>query len=229
MDGVAGRDGDGIHVVAYFGDTTGEGRYSSGDAQRIARLVQQLDTGYPAWPLADPALVGDIDRDGRVSSADSVALVKEVQYLTGGRRNPALDQPQIPLVPEVALTAEVEEGGVVFAAAAPAVGGASVAAAAVSAGARTAAPGGFELSRALGELNALRTSTPAQDLSLRFLRGERTWDQAAAIGSAEESWRVKLPKLTAGVKLAPGAVPEGASAGVAEALRYLVKRKGGGR
>src|SRR5437879_1123510 len=45
---------DAVHVVAYIGDTTGNGGYSSLDAQRILRVAAGLDSGFTAYPLIDP-------------------------------------------------------------------------------------------------------------------------------------------------------------------------------
>ncbi|MCH5376851.1 MAG: PA14 domain-containing protein, partial [Planctomycetes bacterium] len=64
-------DDDGIHVVAYFGDVTGNGTYSSLDTSRISRMAVGLDTGFAAFPSADPVLVGDITGNGGFSSLDT--------------------------------------------------------------------------------------------------------------------------------------------------------------
>jgi hypothetical protein len=65
-----GLDDDGLHVVTKLGDATGEGIYSSLDAQRIQRVLLQLDTGFSAFPLIDPAIVGDVNGNGRLDAAD---------------------------------------------------------------------------------------------------------------------------------------------------------------
>ena len=51
---IAATDGDGVHVVAYLGDTTGNGGYSGLDAALISRVVANIDTGFAAFPLARP-------------------------------------------------------------------------------------------------------------------------------------------------------------------------------
>ena len=83
----------------------------------------------------------------------------------------------------------------------------------------------FSLAQAMSELNAMRIATPAQDLTLRFLAGERTWEQIAAAPTAEQSWKVTLPTLTTGVNLPAGAQTAGTGEGVLQALKYLVKKK----
>ena len=49
VNGTAARDDDGIHVVGYFGDTTGNHAYSSADATRLLRVAVGLDSGFDAW------------------------------------------------------------------------------------------------------------------------------------------------------------------------------------
>lgn len=62
---------DGVHLVAYFGDATGNGTYSSLDTSRVSRVVVGLDNGFSAYPLADPLLVGDLTGNGNFSSLDT--------------------------------------------------------------------------------------------------------------------------------------------------------------
>jgi hypothetical protein len=45
---------DAIHVVAYLGDATGTGGYSSLDGQRILRVAATLDSGFALFLLLDP-------------------------------------------------------------------------------------------------------------------------------------------------------------------------------
>jgi hypothetical protein len=74
VNGAARGDDDGVHVVGYAGDATGEGVYSALDAQRILRVNTGADSGFAAWPLVDPVVVADITGDGRLTSLDA-ALV----------------------------------------------------------------------------------------------------------------------------------------------------------
>jgi hypothetical protein len=86
---------DGVHVVGYFGETSGNGRLSIADVSLLQRVVTGLDTGFAAYQLADPTLVADISGNGVISVADQSLLQREVQSLG----NPALDVPQIPTIP----------------------------------------------------------------------------------------------------------------------------------
>src|SRR5947199_9775706 len=55
---------DALHLVAYVGNGDGSGGYSSNDAVLITRVGLQADSGFVAYPLVDPVLVGDTDGDG---------------------------------------------------------------------------------------------------------------------------------------------------------------------
>lgn len=81
---------DGLHVVAYFGDASGNARYSSADATRILRVAVGLDAGFAAFPLADPRILADIDGNGRVSSLDATRALQEAL---------GIDQDRIPPLP----------------------------------------------------------------------------------------------------------------------------------
>jgi lysophospholipase L1-like esterase len=78
---------DAVHLVAYFGDTTGNGTYSALDGQRVLRHAVGLDSGFAAYPLADPVLVADITANGAVSSLDATRILQEVV---------GIDRPEIP-------------------------------------------------------------------------------------------------------------------------------------
>jgi hypothetical protein len=83
---------DGIHVVGYFGDTTGNAAYSATDALRALRVAVGLDSGFSAWQLADPLLIADVTANGLVNSADAVRILQEAI---------GMDRPEIPPLPEV--------------------------------------------------------------------------------------------------------------------------------
>lgn len=68
---------DGVHVVAYLGDTTGNGGYSSLDGQRVLRVAVGLDTGFGAFPLVDPVILADITGDSAISSLDATRILQE--------------------------------------------------------------------------------------------------------------------------------------------------------
>lgn len=79
-----------IHLAVYFGDTTGDQDYSGLDAQRIARVVVGLDTGFAAFPLVDPVVVADVTGNGELSGLDAVLVARQVV---------GLDAPEIPPLP----------------------------------------------------------------------------------------------------------------------------------
>ena len=81
---------DALQVVAYLGDTTGNGKYSSLDAQRISRVVVGYDTGFAAFSSTDPVLIGDVTGNGALSSLDATRVKQEVV---------GYDRPEIPPLP----------------------------------------------------------------------------------------------------------------------------------
>ena len=87
---------DAVHVVAYFGDTSGDGAYSALDGQHVLRYVVRRDSGFAAYPLADPVLLGDITGNGAVTALDATRISQEVSYLTG---TSTVDRPEIPPIP----------------------------------------------------------------------------------------------------------------------------------
>jgi PKD repeat protein len=88
--GAAVRDDDGLHLVAYLGDTSGNAKYSTLDVQRIQRAVLRMDSGFGAYPLIDPVVVADINGNGALSSLDAQRVLSEVM---------GLDRAEIPPIP----------------------------------------------------------------------------------------------------------------------------------
>ncbi len=86
---IAAQDNDGLHVVGYVGDTTGDGIYTTEDVTRGMRVANFQDSGLSAFPLIDPVVVGDINLDGKVSALDILLLRAEVA---------GTDRPEIPPV-----------------------------------------------------------------------------------------------------------------------------------
>jgi len=80
-----------LHVVAYIGDTTGNGSYSSLVAQRVLRVAAGLDSGFAPYPLVDPVIIGDVTRNGTISSLDATRILQ-----AGVGLNP----PEIPPIPQ---------------------------------------------------------------------------------------------------------------------------------
>ena len=64
-------DDDGVHVVAYFGDVSGNGDYTGTDASYIARNSVSLDGGFAGFPLLDPQIIGDLTGLSGISALDT--------------------------------------------------------------------------------------------------------------------------------------------------------------
>jgi hypothetical protein len=94
------RDDDALHVVAYFGDASGNGAYSAQDASLISRLAVGLDGGLQLYRLLDPVVIADITGNGAVSAADT-SLILQVAV--------GISTPEVPLLPFPAFT--VTAGG----------------------------------------------------------------------------------------------------------------------
>jgi hypothetical protein len=62
---------DAVHLVANFGETTGNQTYSGLDSQRTARIAVGLDTGFEAYPVVDPIIVADVTGNGLISGLDA--------------------------------------------------------------------------------------------------------------------------------------------------------------
>jgi hypothetical protein len=81
---------DGLQVVAYVGDTSGDGIYSPLDASLISRVATIFDTGFAAYPVLDPVYIGDLNNNGLVDSTDVTLLNRVIAGIA---------QPQVPLIP----------------------------------------------------------------------------------------------------------------------------------
>jgi hypothetical protein len=75
---------DGLHLVAYPGDVTGNGLIAAQDAAQVARLAAALDTGFGATPCADPVVVGDVSNNGRINAADAAFVAQAAARMTVG-------------------------------------------------------------------------------------------------------------------------------------------------
>ncbi len=77
---------DGLHVVAFPGDATGLGgsAYTSADSVDIVRVAGKADSGFGAFPIVDPVIIGDLSDNGLMDSGDATILNS---VFTGG--NPA--------------------------------------------------------------------------------------------------------------------------------------------
>ena len=88
---------DALHLAAYFGDVSGNGRINSSDAALVARVGALLDGGFLAVSLTDPVIIGDISGNGRINASDAS---KVAQFAA------LLPVPEIPPIP-----AEIANGG----------------------------------------------------------------------------------------------------------------------
>ena len=64
----------GIQLVSYIGDVTGDGRYNALDTLRIQRYLVNLDRWFAQLPLVDPLLVADVTGDGKVNALDALYM-----------------------------------------------------------------------------------------------------------------------------------------------------------
>jgi autotransporter-associated beta strand protein len=102
-----GLTADSLHVNAYFGDVTGNGSIDGLDVATANNVAQGADTGFAAYPLLDPAIVGDVADDISVDAGDVSALAAYAVHLptpaipaipTGIRITPAGPDPTLSLV-----------------------------------------------------------------------------------------------------------------------------------
>jgi hypothetical protein len=84
------RADDGLHAVAFSGDASGDAAYATLDIQRVQRVTLGADTGFSAWPLIDPTIIGDVNNAGGLTNADSTILSREIL---------GFDRPEIPPLP----------------------------------------------------------------------------------------------------------------------------------
>jgi len=102
-DGAISSAGDdGIQVIAYFGDTSGNQRYSSLDGARALRVVAGLDSGFAPYPTIDPIIIADITGSSTLSSLDGTRILQEVV---------GLDRTEIPDIVPIILVGLVEDTG----------------------------------------------------------------------------------------------------------------------
>lgn len=64
----------GVQLVSYIGDVTGDGRYNALDPLRIQRYLVNLDRWFAQFPLVDPLLVADVTGDGKVNALDALYM-----------------------------------------------------------------------------------------------------------------------------------------------------------
>lgn len=74
----ASRADDGVHVVAFLGDTDASGGYSGADVTLLQRVIVGSASGFAAHPLADPLLLADLNANGAVAGSDTTLLQRAV-------------------------------------------------------------------------------------------------------------------------------------------------------
>jgi hypothetical protein len=81
---------DALHLVTSAGNASGSGAITSADVLDMARVVAGADTGFAAYPLTDPDILGDLLGDGAVDGPAGALLGRYVNGVT---------TPQMPLYP----------------------------------------------------------------------------------------------------------------------------------
>jgi hypothetical protein len=81
---------NGLHVNAYFGDVTGDGKITGLDVATAGIVARGNSLGLGSYKLVDPAVVGDIAGDG---SIDATAVSDLASYTS------SLPTPPIPAIP----------------------------------------------------------------------------------------------------------------------------------
>ncbi len=97
------RVDDGLHVAAYVGDTNGDGTYSANDTALLTNVLLRRASGFSAYPLTDPLVLGNVAGNGVLSGLDLRFLSQQVLGLnplaipllpvspaTGGAPQPAM-------------------------------------------------------------------------------------------------------------------------------------------
>lgn len=89
---LAARGDDGVHLVGYLADASGDGAFGSLDLARVQGLISSTnaEAGLSAYPTVDPVLVADINASGGINSAD----LARIQLVAKGTSTPLI--PAIP-------------------------------------------------------------------------------------------------------------------------------------
>jgi hypothetical protein len=67
---VKGAGGTSVHVNAYLGDVTGDGKIDALDLATVYSAYQGRSTGFAAYRLLDPVIVGDVAHDYSIDAGD---------------------------------------------------------------------------------------------------------------------------------------------------------------
>jgi hypothetical protein len=79
-----------LHKVAFLADVDGNFAYTAFDAAFISRVVVGFDTGFDAFPLVDPVIVGNSSGTGSLSGLDAAYVAQKAVFLP---------RPEIPDLP----------------------------------------------------------------------------------------------------------------------------------
>ena len=66
-----------IEVTALLGDVDGNGSYSTNDSSMVLSYYIQKFSGFAAFPLVDPVIIGDILGHGKIDPADALGVLEE--------------------------------------------------------------------------------------------------------------------------------------------------------
>jgi hypothetical protein len=69
---------DAIRVVAFFGDTNGDMNYTTQDVTLELRSIALVNSGFAAYRLADPLLIGDINSNEVIQSNDTTSIQRVI-------------------------------------------------------------------------------------------------------------------------------------------------------
>ena len=86
--------GNAVDVNAYFGDVNGDHHLDGLDKGLIANVASTLNTGFTAFTLLDPAIIGDLSGDNAVTS-NSTSLFSNYLLALPVANIPALPNPPI--------------------------------------------------------------------------------------------------------------------------------------
>ena len=74
-------DDDGLHVVSYFGDVSGNARINAADASQVAQLAALLTPALANFLVVDPEVLADVTGNGRVNAADASQVAQVAALL----------------------------------------------------------------------------------------------------------------------------------------------------
>jgi hypothetical protein len=92
-----------LQQVAYVGDVSGNGSYSSLDASLIARVAKEMDAGFDFYQNTDPIILAGIENKAILSENDALAVARKTVGLLEN------DIPDLPNVVNVDLTSVKSE------------------------------------------------------------------------------------------------------------------------